>query len=66
MPNLFFISSPSATPTALATRDRLALGRTEVMFFGGCVWSVAFNPDGKTLASAGQDGSIKIWRVSSQ
>lgn len=30
------------------------------------VWSVAFNPDGKTLASAGQDGIIKIWRVSLQ
>lgn len=30
------------------------------------VWSVAFNPDGKTLASTSQDDTIKIWRVPSQ
>ncbi len=30
------------------------------------VWSVAFNPDGKTLASTSQDDTIKIWRVPPQ
>jgi WD40 repeat protein len=28
------------------------------------VWSVAFSPDGKTLASGSYDNTIKLWRVS--
>ena len=27
------------------------------------VWSVCFSPDGKRLASGGQDGTIKVWDV---
>jgi WD40 repeat protein len=29
------------------------------------VWCVQFSPDGKLLASAGHDGSIKLWNVAS-
>src|SRR6187551_513088 len=29
----------------------------------GCVVSVAFSPDGKTLTSASYDGTLKLWEM---
>ena len=29
----------------------------------GNVWSLAFSPDGKRLASGDRDGTIKIWKA---
>jgi len=31
----------------------------------GWVWSVTFSPQGKTLASGGNDQTVKLWDVSS-
>jgi WD40 repeat protein len=53
-------------------RRAIDLSRTKVKLFtklhefkkhSGAVWSVAFSPDDKLLASASEDGSVRIWNV---
>lgn len=39
--------------------------RQQICAHKGLVWTMKFSPDGKYLASGGEDGVVRIWRVTS-
>ena len=56
-------SSPSkgpATPSANAPRQPK---RTAPSPKGNAIWALKFSPDGNYMASAGQDGVVRVWEV---
>src|SRR5207244_10113873 len=56
-------SSETAEEVKLWDADSLKL-QTSLKTTGKFTYSVAFSPDGKTLASGHQDGTIIVWEVS--
>ncbi|KAK8586718.1 hypothetical protein V6N13_085743 [Hibiscus sabdariffa] len=42
----------------------LSMGQ-EIQAHKGCIWTMKFSPDGQYLATGGEDGVIRIWRVTS-
>jgi WD40 repeat protein len=54
----------SPGPNSLPAGALAQLGRARFLNLGH-VFSVAFSPDGKTLAAGSWDGSIRIWEVAS-
>jgi WD40 repeat protein len=60
---LWNLQSPADLSQAIAFKSRSGVVNDCIQLLGhqGRVWSIAFSPDGETLASCSEDQTIKLW-----